>query len=34
MHAQFLQQAIDLALENVQTANGGPFGAVICRAKK
>ena len=27
----FMQQAIDLAVENVVSANGGPFGAVIVR---
>ncbi len=30
-HARFLQQAIDLATENVQSGRGGPFGAVIVR---
>ncbi|MCF7971228.1 MAG: nucleoside deaminase [Methylococcaceae bacterium] len=34
MHAQFLQQAIDLATENVRSGNGGPFGAVICQDGK
>ncbi|MDF1582926.1 MAG: nucleoside deaminase [Methyloprofundus sp.] len=34
MHTQFLQQAIDLAIENVRTGNGGPFGAVICQDNK
>ena len=34
MHAQFLQQAIDLAIKNVHTGNGGPFGAVICQDNK
>jgi len=34
MHAQFLQQAIDLAIENVRSKNGGPFGAVICQNDK
>jgi tRNA(Arg) A34 adenosine deaminase TadA len=28
-HALFLRRAIALALENVQTGKGGPFGAVI-----
>ena len=27
--AEFLQRAIDLAVENVETGRGGPFGAVI-----
>jgi guanine deaminase len=30
-HAAFLQRAIDLAVENVQSGRGGPFGAVIVR---
>lgn len=28
---EFLQLAIDLAVENVKTGNGGPFGAVIVK---
>lgn len=28
---QFMQQAIELALHNVTSGNGGPFGAVIVR---
>ncbi|CAG1771878.1 dCMP deaminase [uncultured bacterium] len=31
MHTLFLQQAIDLACENVKTRQGGPFGAVIVK---
>jgi guanine deaminase len=31
MHSQFLQLAIELAAKNVQTANGGPYGAVIVK---
>ena len=31
MHEFFLQQAIDLAQKNVQTDQGGPFGAIICQ---
>ena len=31
MHEVFLQQAIDLALENAQSGQGGPYGAVIVR---
>jgi guanine deaminase len=31
-HKKFLQQAIDLATENVVSGSGGPFGAVIVRA--
>ena len=30
-HATFLQRAIDLAVENVESGRGGPFGAVIVR---
>jgi guanine deaminase len=32
MHEQFLQQAIDLAVENARTGLGGPYGAVIVKA--
>ena len=32
MHEQFLQQAIDLAVENARTGVGGPYGAVIVKA--
>jgi guanine deaminase len=31
MHKQFLQQAIDLASDNVSSQNGGPYGAVIVK---
>jgi guanine deaminase len=31
MHEQFLQQAIDLAVENARTGLGGPYGAVIVK---
>ena len=31
MQAKFMQRAIDLAVENVRQARGGPFGAVIVR---
>ena len=34
MHAQFLQQAIDLAIDNTQSGAGGPFGAIICQDQK
>ncbi len=34
MHTQFLQQAINLAVKNVRTGKGGPFGAVICQDNK
>ena len=30
-HKKFLQQAINLARENVATGRGGPFGAVIVK---
>lgn len=29
MHASFLAKTIDLALENVTSNNGGPFGALV-----
>ena len=32
MHKQFLQQAIDLAHNNVTHQQGGPYGAVIVKA--
>ena len=32
MHEQFLQQAIDLAVENVRSGEGGPYGAVIVKS--
>lgn len=31
MHRQYLRRAIELAVENVQSGRGGPFGAVIVR---
>lgn len=31
-HAQFLQQAVDLAAHGVTAGDGGPFGAVIVRS--
>ncbi|SJM95781.1 Guanine deaminase [Crenothrix polyspora] len=31
MHTQFLQQAIALAVDNVKTGAGGPYGAVIVK---
>jgi tRNA(Arg) A34 adenosine deaminase TadA len=31
MHNHFMQRAIDLAIENVNTRRGGPFGAVVVR---
>lgn len=30
-HQQFLQQAIDLAVANVESGLGGPYGAVVVR---
>jgi tRNA(Arg) A34 adenosine deaminase TadA len=33
-HEAFLRRAIALAVKNVETGNGGPFGAVIVRAGK
>jgi guanine deaminase len=33
-HTQFLQQAIDLAVNNVGTGQGGPFGALIVKDNK
>lgn len=30
-HEQFLQQAIELAVSNVSTGQGGPFGALIVK---
>jgi guanine deaminase len=29
MHKQFLRQAIELAVDNVKTGMGGPYGAII-----
>ncbi len=34
MHNYFLQQAIDLAVDNVKMHNGGPYGAVIVKQGK
>ena len=31
MHKAFLQQAIDLAVENAKSGEGGPYGAVIVK---
>lgn len=31
MHKEFLQQAIDLAIENARSGEGGPYGAVIVK---
>jgi guanine deaminase len=31
MHEDFLQQAIDLAVENASSGRGGPYGAVIVK---
>ncbi|MFA5984621.1 MAG: nucleoside deaminase [Methylococcaceae bacterium] len=31
MHEHFLQQAINLALENVRSGSGGPYGAIIVK---
>ncbi len=31
MHKAFLQQAIDLAVENARSGQGGPYGAVIVK---
>jgi guanine deaminase len=34
MHKFFLQQAIDLALKNASSGQGGPYGALIVKDKK
>ncbi len=34
MHEEFLQQAIDLAVENAISGQGGPYGAVIVKDKQ
>jgi guanine deaminase len=34
MHESFLQQAIDLAVANVSSDNGGPYGALIVKEEK
>lgn len=31
MHKKFLQQAIDLAIENASSGQGGPYGAVVVK---
>ena len=31
MHKVFLQQAIDLAVENARSGQGGPYGAIIVK---
>jgi guanine deaminase len=31
MHREFLQQAINIALENAETGQGGPYGAIIVK---
>lgn len=31
MHTEFLQQAIDLAVENARSGQGGPYGAIIVK---
>lgn len=31
MHTAWLQQAIDLALENTRSGDGGPYGALIVK---
>jgi len=31
MHEDFLQQAIDLAVENASSGQGGPYGAIIVK---
>ena len=31
MHKEFLQQAIDLAVENAKSGQGGPYGAIIVK---
>lgn len=34
MHQEFLQKAIDLAVESVKSGQGGPYGAVIVKDKR
>jgi guanine deaminase len=34
MHEGFLQQAIDLAADNVSSGYGGPYGAIIVKDKR
>jgi guanine deaminase len=31
MHKEFLQQAIDLAVENAKSGQGGPYGAIVVK---
>jgi guanine deaminase len=31
MHTEFLQQAIDLAVENAKSGQGGPYGAIVVK---
>lgn len=31
MHKEFLQQAVDLAVENARSGQGGPYGALIVK---
>jgi guanine deaminase len=31
MHEEFLQQAVDLAVENASSGEGGPYGAIIVK---
>jgi guanine deaminase len=31
MHEEFLRQAIELAVDNVKTGQGGPYGAIIVK---
>ena len=31
MHLKFIQQAIDLAVNNVESGQGGPYGAIIVK---
>lgn len=31
MHKEFLQQAIDLAVENARSGQGGPYGAIVVK---
>jgi guanine deaminase len=34
MHEEFLQQAVDLAVENASSGQGGPYGAIIVKNNK
>jgi guanine deaminase len=31
MHKEFLQQAVDLAVENARSGQGGPYGAIVVK---